>query len=1415
MSQQQQQAAPAAPAIGFKPYGSPPQFDFDEFKDTFELWHRKWNIFLALSTIDSVLPEADRPLYKANTLLSCLSTSSLQTVLSMGLTDANLKDHEEIIKRLRERCNAGRNCHVWRQKFASHKQRADQSVDDWLCELRDLARKSDFGSDCCAACEPTRILGQVVYGVHDPNVRVELLKQGAALTLDQALTIVRTAEATSRQAANITCSDTTPIQQVHRSAHKRGKGFGGPPKSRPPATSDRKPSSHVATPGCFGCGALKRCEPGNCPALGKKCNKCGKLNHFAPVCKSSAKRIDIISLKHCPAGAIASVSSSDMVTFDIQPDQCHASISLPALPDTGAEIDAIPDTTFVEFFPDIRLQRGSQPTTAIGSLIPSLGTFRASISWSTDGATGQPVNTIVHVLKGLRQAVVSKATQIALGMLPPGYPHVPAKVVNNSHVSAVHAAHTFFPGLAAHVITPVPVPVPVIQVVETPTSEARKAADMDRIKSMFPTTFDGQCRPMNGAPCHFVLKEGVRPVSMRGSRPVAEPLMPRLKEELDALEQQGIIRKVSAPTAWVHPIVLVPKKDNGIRLCVDFRALNENIVRPKFESMTPFQAVRTIPPGMMYFTVVDALKGYHQVPLDDESADLTTFSTPMGRYQYRRLPFGITHAGDDYCRRVADVFDDIPNSRRVVEDILVFSRSYDEHVEQVRSLVARANEHNISLNVKKLVFAQPSVKFGGFIVDASGFRPDPELTRAIREFPVPQNITDLRSFFGLCQQVGNFSDQIAAALEPLSPLLKRSYIWEWTTTHDAAFCNARKTLSSIPDLAFYDQTHPTALHVDASRLRGLGFVLKQLKPDNQWRMVQAGSRFLSSAESRYAMIELECLGAAWAMSKCQQFIEGLQSFELVTDHKPLVPILNDYSLDKLDNPRLLRLRLKMQRFSFTARWVPGKSNVDADALSRAPVDDAVPADEIAEGPPSFSPRLSLLCAIEGSELSVVDPVLEKVRAAAAVDPVMIQLKDMIINGFPNNKCNLPLPLRPFWDVHDRLAIDESDGVIVFGARVVIPHALRRDIIKDLLLLHQGATKLRQRARLSLYWPGMDGEIASAATTCDECVKTLPSNPPEPMQPHEPAVRPFEQIHADLCTVNGKHYLVLVDQLSGWPHVTAFNDVNTSTKKVIESVRAFFSTVGVPVKFWSDNGPQFASTEFKKFLSEWGVSAGTSSPHYAQSNGRAEVEVKVMKKLIKGSSSPFGVFDENKFAKSIMLFRNTPRLGGASPAQRVFGHPIRDSLPIHRRAFATEWHKADDVLEKRERRAKSLQAEHYNRTTRLLPPLTVGNHVLIQHPVSKLWATPGIIVEAGPNRDFLIKTPAGRVIRRNRRFLRRRVPVFVNHAPPVLTDHSPPAPLPAAARSPAVPAMDPVPAQPRRSRRQKKNSKKYPASEWTA
>ena len=419
------------------------------------------------------------------------------------------------------------------------------------------------------------------------------------------------------------------------------------------------------------------------------------------------------------------------------------------------------------------------------------------------------------------------------------------------------------------------------------------------------------------------------------------------------------------------------------------------------------------------------------------------------------------------------------------------------------------------------------------------------------------------------------------------------------------------------------------------------------------------------------MIELECLGAAWAMHKCRQFLEGLPSFELVTDHKPLVPILNDYSLDKIDNPRLLRLRLKMQRYSFTTRWIPGKQNVGADALSRAPVERPSSDDELGEGLPNFSPRIALVGfnnVETAPNAATADPKLEKVRSAAKSDVILQKLRQQIITGFQNDKCNLDLDLRPFWCVKEHLAIDEVDDMVVMGPRVVVPKSMRAEVLSRLVAMHQGATKTRQRARTSVYWPGMDNDIENATRNCKKCNERMPSLPPEPLKQRPAPTRPFEHVHADIGTINGRDFLVIVDGFSGWPHVAMFSDGNTSARKIIEQVRLFFSSVGVPIAFWSDNGPQFAASDFKKFLHDWGVNACTSSPHYAQSNGRAEAEIKSMKTLIKWAWAS-GVFSADTCQGQA---EHLPHKSSSTDLYAIRYLPIEDLLRQNGRKLLTSW-----------------------------------------------------------------------------------------------------------------------------------------------
>ena len=207
----------------------------------------------------------------------------------------------------------------------------------------------------------------------------------------------------------------------------------------------------------------------------------------------------------------------------------------------------------------------------------------------------------------------------------------------------------------------------------------------------------------------------------------------------------------------------------------------------------------------------------------------------------------------------------------------------------------------ISLNKEKWKLCQPCVTFAGFQLSADGYRVDPSLTDAISKFPAPATHTELRSFFGLANQLTTSIDKIANLLAPLQPLLSTKNEYMWLPDHDQALSKAKQQLICAPTLAFFDLNRPKCLCMDTSR-QGIGFILQQQSPTGQWLLVQVGSRFLSDAESCYAIIELEMLAVTWAVIKCKIFLTGLQTFQVITDHSPLIPILNTHRLDELRTP---------------------------------------------------------------------------------------------------------------------------------------------------------------------------------------------------------------------------------------------------------------------------------------------------------------------------------------------------------------------------------------------------------------------------------------------------------------------------------------------------------------------------------
>ena len=1275
--------------------------------DAFTLWEQRWDDYAALSNLDARTPDSQMALLRA-----CLSDDTLKVVLNLELPATDQKNPKKVIEALKGHSHGKLNVVIERRNFNMRRQLDGETFDQFLTDLRELVKTCAF----CDTCRESLIRDRIVVGLRDGDI-VEKLLAKPDLKLKDTIDICQAEESARRYRKEITGGSINGMSQYAK--QKRGK------YTESNAKSNNSQSGAGGKRVCWNC-TKSHGATDHCPAKETHCAACGKRGHWAKArnCpKNSTQHQKTDGKKASMGSIIAAVSTAAAPKVRINVGGLVANGGeVIATPDTGADRSACGASTIEQLgidpcnlrTPTIELKAADDHT------IHQLGEFDAELT-----CNNRSTSDTIHVVEGTNGLYLSWYAAQNLGFLPSNYPEQQPAILAGL---SVNKPDDILDGLNVQSVT------------------------RDELISKFKdTVFTEKVRVMPGEDFKVTLQDtDIQPFCAYAARPVAYAYRDKLEAKLSEMVSDGVIVPMPETSDWCAPIVVTGKKESpDIRMCVDLSKLNNYVKREYFPAPPPSEVVADIASSSArYFTKFDAKSGYYQIPLHSDSQHLTTFITPLGRFKFLRAPFGLSSISDHYNRRMAEALADIPRIRRITDDFIAYDDTWEQHVLHVIQILIRCAERGITLNVPKFVFGASETVFGGYILSHDGYRIHPDLTAAVKEFPLPGNRTDLRSFFGLANQLAHFTDEIAAKMEPLRHLLKEKNAFLWTVEHDQAFLATKAALASTPILAYYDPTRPTSLHCDASRLNGLGFVLKQQQPDKSWRMVQAGSRFITETESRYAMIELELLAAVWAVDKCRIYLEGLQKFEIVTDHRPLIPILNRHSLNEIENPRLQRLRMRLLMYQYHATWRSGKTHCAPDALSRSPIKDPEPGDQLAED--DLEAHVSAVIAAHRE----YDVRIDEVRQAAGLDATYTSLMETITNGFPVDKNQLDLDLRPYWGVRDQLSLDDT-GLILYGCRLLIPTALRRDMLSRLHESHQGMERTKRRARLAIYWPRMDNDIEKMVRSCQECAEELPSQPKEPLQPHPEPTRIFEHMAADLFSYGGVQFLVITDIKSGWP--TTYNlGRRVNSQDVIDALRKTFTDTAVPTTLYSDNGPQFKSRDTQRFLQQWGVNSVTSSPHYPQSNGHAEASVKAMKRLVKRCwDARTGNVNSDQWAKALLQWRNTPRDNGLSPAQVVFGHPARDSLPVHKRAFAPEWqrhvHEADIAIQQQK------VERHYNASAHELPELQPGTPVAIQNHQSKRWNIYGTVIEVGNNRDYMIRLLSGRVWRRNRRYIRRRYP----------------------------------------------------------
>ena len=413
-----------------------------------------------------------------------------------------------------------------------------------------------------------------------------------------------------------------------------------------------------------------------------------------------------------------------------------------------------------------------------------------------------------------------------------------------------------------------------------------------------------------------------------------------------------------------------------------------------------------------------------------------------------------------------------------------------------------------------------------------------------------------------------------------------------------------------------------------------------------------------------------------------------------------------------------------------------------------------------------------VCALDIDELITLDDTT--VRQVAAEDPEYQLLVSKVSAGdWHQHRAQELSCLRPFYSVRDRLAV--SQGLVTYtfdqgAVRLVIPESLRRRVAMNLHASHQGLDSMQRRARQAVYWPGMDGDLQHVRDSCDTCNAHAPSQAAEPFTLTPAPQYPFQHTVADLFQLDGQVYLAYADRCTGWLEVDHLPNGATSSK-IMAVFRQYFARWGAPESISTDGGTNLTSEEVSKFMGCWDVAMRTSSAHFPQSNGRAEVAVKSAKRLLRDNTTPGGSLNINKFAKAMLQYLNTPlREGNKSPAQLAMGRQLRDGIPVHRQYYRVDEHWRQ-TLRRRERAVTRQQLHVVERqgTPRTLVTLSPGTRVWVQNQANHVWDRCGVITEALPHRQYTIKLDgSGRVSLRNRRHLR---PVRAGNTPSPLS-HTP-------------------------------------------
>ena len=767
------------------------------------------------------------------------------------------------------------------------------------------------------------------------------------------------------------------------------------------------------------------------------------------------------------------------------------------------------------------------------------------------------------------------------------------------------------------------------------------------------------------------LEPGSKP-PFRATHRMSPMELQEVARQLDEYLQKGHIQPSSSP--YGAPILLVRTKTGDLRLCVDYRALNNQTVKdryplPRIEEM--LDQLR----GARVFTKFDLTSGYHQIAVASEGVHKTAFRTRYGHFEFRVMPFGLTNAPATFQRLMNNVLRPYLDKFVVVylDDILVYSRDLSEHREHLRLVLGLLRQHKLHVKRSKCEFAMERVSYLGHVIDTSGVHMDPAKVDAVQAWPTPRNVKDVRSFVGLAGYYRRFIKGFSAISAPLHELTKQNVAWDWSSAHDRAFEQLKRAMTSAPVLRLPDPALPFDVHVDASGF-AVGAVLQQ-DHGNGMQPVAFFSHKLLPAERNYATHEQEMLGIVLALRAWRCYLEGVE-FTVNSDHEKLQQLQTQPILSR----RQARWMEELSAFNHRIKYVPGAKN-RADALSRRP------------------------------DLKATQPESADVLSTSVLRPDSDTLS-RIIGAYEEDSFVKMDRTRP------KPQLQERDGLLYHlkGTGVYLPVAMRTEILHEchdasMAGGHWGLDKTEDHVASYFWWPHMRTSIAAYVKRCDVCQRSKPSNqrPAGLLQPLPVPDYPWQQVTMDLMTLppsnNGyDNVFVVVDRLTKMVHFIP----TRKTAGAQELARLFFDNIvrlhGVPDAIISDRDTCFTSDFWRALFEATQTKLKFSTAYHPQTDGQTERANRTLLQYLRCYASPSGADWDLHLSAAEFAYNSTKQSStqlapfllnyGRHPRSPLDSLVLRhEQLPLHSSDSATALTRQLEELHSRAKRHLQSAQQH--------------------------------------------------------------------------------------------------------------------------